>query len=118
MGLFAMPVHMTIYTSDDCWVIIDGEGEIGPNGIITNFTGTVQIGGGEGCPKLKWKVSFRTSNGNNGVDVIIEPNHVNLCLADDMLFVAAHHGIGADELNFINLYSRTILLEFKNDLCQ
>lgn len=118
VGLFSMPVHITIYTPGGCWIIIDGDGDVGAGGIVTNFTGTVQIGGGSGCPKLKWHVTLRTSNGNNGADVIIEPNNENLCLADDLVFVAVHNGIGADELNFINFYSKTILQEFKNDLCQ
>lgn len=118
VGLFAMPVHVTIYTPGGCWIIIDGEGTLGPNGIITDFTGTVEIGGGSGCPKLKWKVSSRTSNGNNGVDVVIVTNNEDLCLADELRFVAAHQGVDADGLNFLNLHSNAILQEFKNDLCR
>lgn len=117
LGVFSMPVNITIYTHDGCYIRIVGDADITPNGNLVNFTGTVEVGGEDGCPKFRWKFRTQPNTPPDG-DVVIEiDSDVSLCEATTLNFMPLHIEVDPDHISFINTYKNTILQEFKADLC-
>jgi hypothetical protein len=96
ISVFSVPVDITIYTPDGCYIHIEGDADPTPFGTLVNFTGTIQVGGPSGCPKFKWKFRMQPNTPPEG-DAVIEINSdESICEATILSFQPLHNGVDPD----------------------